>query len=93
MALKVCCMQGPAARISMPRWAPDRSAPQALPSAAVTVVSEAFEGTTSHGAGGLWKPYTLVRLAASRAEQGRLAAAPARVCCSACCPAQAAQAV
>lgn len=33
---------------------------QALPAAEVTVVAEAFEATTSHGAAGLWKPYTLV---------------------------------
>ena len=35
-------------------------AAQALPGAAVTVVAEAWDDTTSHGAGGLWKPYTLV---------------------------------
>lgn len=34
---------------------------RALPGVGVTVVAERFEDTTSHGAGGLWKPYTLVR--------------------------------
>lgn len=32
---------------------------QALPAATVTVVAEQLEDTTSHCAGGLWKPYTL----------------------------------
>lgn len=32
----------------------------ALPGAAVAIVAESFDDTTSHGAGGLWKPYTLV---------------------------------
>ncbi|PSC73607.1 D-aspartate oxidase [Micractinium conductrix] len=31
----------------------------ALPGAAVAIVAESFDDTTSHGAGGLWKPYTL----------------------------------
>lgn len=35
---------------------------QALPGAAVTLVAEQYDDTTSHGAAGLWKPFTLVRL-------------------------------
>ncbi len=34
---------------------------QALPAASVTVAAEQLDDTTSHCAGGLWKPYTLVR--------------------------------
>ena len=34
---------------------------QALPAASVTVVAEQLGDTTSLCAGGLWKPYTLVR--------------------------------
>lgn len=36
---------------------------QALPDVAVTVLGEQLQDTTSHCAGGLWKPYTLVRKA------------------------------
>ncbi|KAL4447951.1 hypothetical protein ABPG75_005170 [Micractinium tetrahymenae] len=32
---------------------------QALPGAAVTLVAEKYDDTTSHGAAGLWKPFTL----------------------------------
>lgn len=35
---------------------------QSLPGAAVTLVAEQYDDTTSHGAAGLWKPFTLVGL-------------------------------
>ena len=42
---------------------------QAVPAATVTVVAEQLEDTTSHCAGGLWKPYTLVCDSAWRSWQ------------------------